>query len=426
MSELAKIIAAGEAPEAKELQNFIASVGNGVASDREIAEYTKAVFENGLDAQSTATVTTAMAESGTILDWSYLNGPIADKHSSGGVGDLVSLVLAPAVAACGVYVPMISGRGLGHSGGTLDKLESAPGFSAVVDLETFQRTVEEVGCAIVGQTASLAPADGRIYAVRDVTGTVASVPLITASILSKKLAGIGQNGNRSLVMDIKYGSGAFMKTTSEAKELAASITAVANAAGLNTEALLTPMDQPLAPCAGNAIELRYAIDVLQGRADDERLMTVVVDLGAKMLTMSGVAETDREGRQQIKEAIRTGQAGEKFLAMMNALGSNAESLDELRSQLPSAGLRFPVIAERKGFVTEIDTEEIGWAVVHLGGGRTEVGQEIDHSVGITDFLALETSVLEGDILAVIHADDLEKAAEAAERVRAAYTIRPEM
>jgi thymidine phosphorylase len=343
---------------------------------------------------------------------------VLDKHSTGGVGDTVSLALGPAVAACGGYVPMISGRGLGHTGGTLDKFDSIPGYVTQPDIGTFRRVTREVGCAIIGQTADLAPADKRLYAIRDVTATVESIDLITASILSKKLSA----GLQGLVMDVKFGSGAFMDNARDARALAESLVLVANGAGLPTSALLTDMNQPLASAAGNAVEMAYAVDYLTGRRREKRFHDVTVELSAEMLVLGGIAADIVEARAKIENAISSGKAAEVFQRMVTALGGPADFLENHENHLQAAPVVRPVHAERSGIVQSIATRHVGVAVVALGGGRTRPQDPIDHAVGLTGLAGIGETVDTNRPLAVVHARSEEAAEAAARMVRAAYVI----
>src|SRR5581483_2918668 len=297
----------------------------------------------------------------TVLDWSDMPGPVVDKHSTGGIGDNVSLMLAPALAACGCYIPMISGRGLGHTGGTLDKLDAIPGYVSVPDLARLRKTVSEVGCAIIGQTADLAPADRRLYAIRDVTATVESIPLITASILSKKLAA----GLQALVLDVKTGNGAFMQSLADSRALAENLVSVANGAGLRTSALITDMNEPLASAAGHGGEVRNAIDFLTGKEADVRLYRATTALAAELLVLAGV-DDERGAARKIEAAFESGKAAEKFAAMVVALGGPADLIEHPERHLPKAPVIRAVKAEKAGFVSAIDTRAIGLAVVELG------------------------------------------------------------
>ncbi len=344
-----------------------------------------AIFLNGMNRDEAVALTLAMRDSGDVLDWSHLGPAVVDKHSTGGVGDNVSLMLAPAVAACGAYVPMISGRGLGHTGGTLDKFDSIPGYTTAPDNALFRKVVEETGCAIIGQTGDLAPADKRIYAIRDVTATVESVPLITASILSKKLAA----GLKGLVLDVKVGSGAFMNSLPKAHELAISLVEVANGAGLRTTALLTDMDHPLASAAGNAVEMQNAVDFLTGKHIDARLWEVTVALGAQMLVSAGIAANAADGAARMEEAFRSGRAAERFGRMVAALGGPKDFIENAARYLPHPPVRIAVTADEatahrcRGNLA-FDARQIGLAVIELGGGRTHPADAIDHAVGLVN------------------------------------------
>jgi thymidine phosphorylase len=367
----------------EEIQGFIRGVTSGSVTEGQISALAMAVFLNGLDRGETIALTLAMRDSGDVLDWSDLDGPVVDKHSTGGVGDNVSLMLAPAIAACGAFNPMISGRGLGHTGGTLDKFDSIPGYKTQPDNDLFRKVVREVGCAVIGQTGNLAPADKRIYAIRDTTATVESIPLITASILSKKLAaGLG-----ALVLDVKVGSGAFMSTIDEARELASSLVEVAEGAGLATTALLSDMDHPLARCAGNAVEMRDAVDFLRGNNIDPRLWEITVALGAEMLVSGGLVRDVESGRAAISKAFKSGKAAEIFGKMVSALGGPVDFVEKPEKYLEVPPVYRVVKArpEHHGFKGHLgfDTRQVGLAVIELGGGRTRPGDPIDHAVGIT-------------------------------------------
>jgi len=361
-----------------------------------------------------------MTRSGTVLDWSALDlpGPVLDKHSTGGVGDNVSLMLAPLVAACGGFVPMISGRGLGHTGGTLDKLDSIPGYRSQPDLALFRKVVRETGAAIIGQTAELAPADRIVYAVRDVTATVESIPLITASILSKKLAA----GLHGLVMDVKTGSGAFMARHDDARDLAASIATVATGAGLPTTALITAMDQPLASAAGNAVEIRNAVDFLTGARRDARLEAVTVALAAEILVLGRIAADEAEARARIERALTSGAAAERFARMVAGLGGPADFVERMTAYLPAAPVVRPVFADGTGKVTVVDTRDVGLAVVGLGGGRTRPQDGIDHAVGFSALAALGDFVGPDRPIAFVHARSEADAEAAALALRNAYHV----
>src|SRR5215208_7256284 len=388
----------GGALEPELIEAFIEGLTSGRVSEGQAAAFAMAVFFRGLSVPERVALTHAMTLSGEVLTWD-LPGPVLDKHSSGGVGDTVSLALAPAVAACGGFVPMISGRGLGHTGGTLDKLDSIPGYASQPDIDAFRRVTREVGCAIIGQTADLAPADKRLYAIRDVTATVESIDLITASILAKKLAA----GLDGLVMDVKFGSGAFMANAEDARMLAESLVLVANRAGLPTSALLTDMHEPLASAAGNAVEVAYAVDYLTGRRREPRFHAVTVELAAEMLLLGRLAATIEEARAQIEEALSSGRAAETFGRMVAALGGPRDLLDDPKRHLKAAPIVAAIHAERAGVVQEIATRELGLAVVAKGGGRTRPEDAIDHAVGLTEMAAVGERVDGERPLAIAHA-----------------------
>jgi thymidine phosphorylase len=410
----------GATLSADEIAHFIDGLARGSIGDDQVAAFAMAVFFRGMTPREAADLTAAMTASGRTLDWRDLRGPVLDKHSTGGIGDNVSLMLAPAVAACGGFVPMIAGRGLGHTGGTIDKLEAIPGYQTAPDLAVFQSVVRDIGCAIVGQSADLAPADRRLYAIRDVTATVESIPLITASILSKKLAA----GLQGLVMDVKTGSGAFMPTLEESRALARSLVETGVAAGLPTRALITDMNEPLAPCGGNAVEVAHAIAFLKGETRDLRLREIVVALGAEMLTLGRLAGSLDDAGAKICDALDSGEAAERFARMVFALGGPRDLLRHPERHLAAAPVVIEVRADRAGFVSKIDSRALGLAVVALGGGRRHAADRIDPSVGLTDIAPVGVDVRETP-LARIHARDRDSAAEAAEAVRGAYSVADE-
>jgi thymidine phosphorylase len=403
---------------AEEVGAFAKGLVDGSFSEGQIAALAMAFIFRGATLPERTALTLGLARSGSTLDWPGLGGPILDKHSSGGIGDTVSLSLAPAVAACGGFVPMVSGRGLGHTGGTLDKLDSIPGYRSQPSLDDLRRAVREVGCAIIGQTDDIAPADRRLYAVRDITATVESVPLITASILSKKIAA----GLDGLVLDVKCGSGAFMATFEAAKELADSLVTVANSAGLRTNALITDMDEPLASVAGNALEVRYAIDHLTGAKREPRYHEVTVALGAEMLVLGRLAPDLAAARSVVEKAFASGAAAERFARMVVALGGPSGLLEDPDRHLAKAPVVRDIAPAGDGVVSAIDTRALGLAVVALGGGRTRVEDRIDPAVGLTDLAGIDASVGRGRPLARVHARDEAGAAAATETVRRAYSI----
>lgn len=411
----------GEALTAADIEAFVRGVTDGSVTEAQVAAFAMAVFFRDMTVDERVAYTRAMTTSGTVLRWD-LDGPVVDKHSTGGVGDTVSLMLAPAVAAAGAYVPMISGRGLGHTGGTYDKFESIPGYQAAPDLRSFQRVVRKVGCAVIGQTPELAPSDKRIYAVRDVTATVESIALITGSILSKKLAA----GLEGLAMDVKVGSGAFMERLGDARDLAGSLATVANGAGMPTNALLTDMDQPLADAAGNAVEMRHAIDYLTGARRQPRMHELVVALGAEMLLLGKVVRTLAAGRKRIEQAVASGAAAERFAKMVAAMGGPKDLVDKPAKHLVAATVQVPVHPTKPGVVRRVDTRAVGMAVVALGGGRTRPQDPIDHAVGLTELAGLGDRVdvggSSGRPLAMVHARTAADAESAAEAIRAAYAV----
>jgi thymidine phosphorylase len=418
--EIIRLKRDGGVLSAAEIGDFIAALTSGAVTDGQAAAFAMAIYFRGMSLDERVALTRAMTRSGAILDWRDMNlpGPILDKHSTGGVGDNVSLMLAPMLAACGAYVPMISGRGLGHTGGTLDKLDSIPGYASQPDLALFKRVVKEVGSAIIGQTADLAPADRRLYAIRDVTATVESVALITASILSKKLAA----GLQGLVMDVKTGSGAFMATLDGSRELATSIATVASDAGLPTVSLITDMNEPLASAAGNAVEVMNAVDYLTGSRRDARLNRVTMALGAELLALSGLARDVDAGAAALKRALDTGAAAERFERMVAGLGGPKDFVSRAHEVLPRAPILVEATPERRGFVTEIDVRAVGLAVVELGGGRARAADSIDPAVGLTELAPIGAEVGPHAPLARVHARVPDQAEAAVRRLRAAYRL----
>jgi len=383
-------------------------------NDAQVGAMAMAIFKQGLSHQETVHLTNAMMNSGEVLSWDNvtsadgfsLNGPILDKHSTGGVGDKVSFMLAAIVAACGGYVPMISGRGLGHTGGTADKLESIAGFNVQPKLAQFKRIVADLGMAIISQTPELAPADKRLYAIRDITATVASIPLITASILSKKLAA----GLDVLVMDIKVGNGALMTDLKQARALARSITSVANDAGVNTQAIITDMNQVLGNSAGNALEIEETVKYLTGELHEPRLHQVVVSLAKAMLINSKLAADGDSAIVKIDRALASGKAAEIFAKMISALGGPNDLLEKPWRSMNKAKVIIDVLAPCHGYLSTMQTRNIGFSVVGLGGGRTSNEQIIDHSVGFDRILPIATKVNKSDVIARVHASSKVSAA----------------
>ena len=409
----------GGRPSAEELGWFAAGLANGQVSDAQAGAFAMAVLLKGLGDEGRVALTRAMRDSGRVLEWD-LPGPVVDKHSTGGIGDCVSLLLAPALAASGAYVPMISGRGLGHTGGTLDKLEAIPGFRTGLDETAFRRQLRDFGCAIVAASADLAPADRRLYGIRDVTGTVGSVDLITASILSKKLAA----GLEALVLDVKYGSGAFMKTPEAAEELARALVATAQGAGCMTSALITDMTQPLATAAGNALEVIEVMETLTGTSVNTALWDLTAALGGEVLALAGLAADADDGAARIEQVLESGAAAERFGEMVAAQGGPGDFVDRWPDRLPAAPVMLEVPALEDGFVTAIDGEALGHAVVHLGGGRQREGDRVNPSVGLSDLAGLGEEAGAGVPLAMVHAASEEAARAAVQAVQAAYRIGP--
>jgi thymidine phosphorylase len=406
---------------ADEISELVAGIADGSVSDAQVGALAMAIFLQGMTGAERVALTGAMTRSGDVLEWgdAGLGGPVLDKHSTGGVGDKVSLLLAPIVAACGAAVPMISGRGLGHTGGTLDKLEAIPGYDVAPDSDHLRAAVARVGCAIVGQTARLAPADRRLYAIRDATGTVESIPLIVGSILSKKLAA----GLDALVMDVKVGSGAFLPDVERARELARAIVDVARGNGLPTSALLTDMSQVLGRTAGNAVEVRESIDHLTGAARDERLTEVTLALSAELLVLGDVFTEVAEARAAAERALEGGAAAERFAAMVAELGGPSDLMEAPERHLRPAPVIRPVQAAEAGTVTVVDVRAVGMAVVGLGGGRARESDPVDHSVGFTEVAALGERVGPGERpLAVVHARDEVSAQRAADTLRRAVEL----
>lgn len=403
---------------AEEIQFFVDGITSGAVSEGQISALAMAVYFKGMELDERVALTLAMRDSGSVLDWSELDGPVVDKHSTGGVGDNVSLMLAPALAACGAFVPMISGRGLGHTGGTLDKFDSIPGYVTQPDNILFRKVTKQVGCAIIGQTSDLAPADKRFYGIRDVTATVESIHLITASILSKKLAA----GLDGLVLDVKSGTGAFMPTHEESIALARSLVTVANGAGVRTSALITDMNEPLASAAGNAIEMKNAVEFLTGDALDPRNWMITVALGAEMLLISDLVATREEGKAKMEEAFQSGAAAEKFGQMVTALGGPADFVENWQSHLTLAPMVADIYPETSGIVNAIDTRTIGLAVVELGGGRRKASDQIDHAVGLDELAGIRRIVDTKTPIARVYANNQDQIDRATQMVRDAYTI----
>ena len=401
-----------------QLQAVAQGIGSGAWSEGQVAAFAMAVAWRGMSADECRAFTLALRDSGQRLRWEHLPGPVLDKHSTGGVGDCVSLLLAPLLAACGGYVPMISGRGLGHTGGTLDKLESLPGYDVNPSPERLRRVVAEVGCAIVGQSADLVPADRRLYAVRDVTATVDVPDLIVASILSKKLAG----GAQALVLDVKTGSGAQLPSLAAARALSDRMLAVAEGSGLTLRVALSDMGQVLGREAGNALEVRAVLDLLRGHGGCPRLRELTLALAGELLCLGGLAADAADADRRLRHALASGAAADRFARMVAALGGPNDLLERPQAYLPQAPVQRPVLAFGDGYVAALDVRALGQVVVDLGGGRTHPGQALDHAVGLAAVVGCGGRIEPGQPLAIVHARCEADAQVAVDAVRRAYTI----
>nr|WP_287411710.1 thymidine phosphorylase [Pseudodesulfovibrio sp.] len=403
-----------------DIESMVRGITDESVSEGQVAAFAMAVFFQGMSMQERIDLTVAMKNSGTIIDWPTLGfkSGVVDKHSTGGVGDKVSLILGPLAAACGAFVPMISGRGLGHTGGTLDKFDAIPGYDTTPDLETFVTVTREAGCAIIGQTSDLAPADRRLYSIRDVTATVESIDLITASILSKKLAA----GLQGLVMDVKYGSGAFMEKYEDARKLAESIAHVATGAGVPTVALLTDMNEVLGHSVGNALEMQEAVDFLTGKYRDSRLMQVVFVLTGEMLILAGLARDIGEATIKMNAALDSGTAADCFGTMVKGLGGPVDFVQKAAEYLDAAPVEMAVYPESAGFVTAMDNRAVGMTLVAMKGGRIRAEQPIDYGVGMTNFAHIGDKIGPDVPICRVFARDEEQANMAAERIREAVQV----
>jgi thymidine phosphorylase len=407
----------GRVPSADEIKWFASGLASGVVTDAQAGAFAMAVLLKGLGEAGRVALTTGMRDSGQVLAWD-LPGPVIDKHSTGGIGDCISLLLAPALAACGAYVPMISGRGLGHTGGTLDKLEAIPGFRTSLPEDQLRRQMKEIRCAIVSASAEIAPADRRLYAIRDVTGTVESIDLITASILSKKLAA----GLEALVLDVKCGSGAFMKTLEDAEALARALVFAAQGAGCMTSALITDMSQPLATAAGNALEVSEVMETLTGTSVNAALWDLTMALGGEALALGGIADDVADGEGRIAHVLESGAAADAFGRMVAAQGGPADFVDRWPDRLPAATVIREVPCPRQGFVQSIDGEALGLTVVRLGGGRQREGDKVNPSVGLSDLAGIGEDIGPGDPLCMVHAATEAQAEAAIRAIQAAYVL----
>ncbi|MGH8290096.1 MAG: thymidine phosphorylase [Steroidobacteraceae bacterium] len=413
----------GAALTEEEIEFLVRGLVDSTIPAEQVAALAMAVFFRSMSLTEAGALTVAMADSGVRVRWDELRGrgPVIDKHSTGGVGDKVSFLLAPIAAACGCFVPMISGRGLGHTGGTLDKLDAVPGYRSMPPVEEFRRVVRSVGCAIIGQTDDLAPADRRLYAIRDVTATVESIPLITASILSKKIAA----GLDALVMDVKTGSGAFMQTLEESRALARSIIGVAATAGLRAHAVISDMSQTLGWSVGNALEIAEVLAFLKGEAQEPRLAEVVFALVAEMLIMGQLADDPARARKQAEAAVRSGQAAERFARMVVELGGPSDLLTNAARHLPKAPLVEPIFPVAEGYVSRVDARGVGNLLVELGAGRQAAGQRLDLAVGFIDVAGIGTHVGRDRPLATVHARSAQQVGRATEVLRALVSLSEE-
>jgi thymidine phosphorylase len=405
---------------ARDIKEFVEGITSGEVEEAQMAAFAMAVFLKGMNIEETAELTACMRDSGETLHWD-LPGPVLDKHSTGGVGDMVSLILGPIIAACGAYVPMISGRGLGHSGGTVDKLESIPGYNTQPDNQLFRRCVAEVGICIIGQTTNLAPADKKLYAIRDITATVESIPLITASILSKKLA----EHLSALVMDIKVGNGAFMTCLEQAEKLSQSIVQVAAELGVKTHVLITDMNSPLAYSAGNALEISEVIAFLNNQRCHPDLLEVTLEMAAEMLLLGGLSSDHETALARARQTLKDGSAAKRFQSMVSLLGGPSDLIHTPHKYLPKAPFIQSVPSSQDGFICGYNTTEIGMIVVGLGGGRTHCDEEIDHSVGLSELPPIGSEVKQGSPLVTIHARDVKQWQTAAEHFLASIVLSSE-
>ncbi|HSM69106.1 MAG TPA: thymidine phosphorylase [Xanthomonadales bacterium] len=408
----------GQVLDAAEIRHFIQGVASGEVTDAQVGAFTMAVRYRGMETSEQTALTLAMRDTGRVLEWEGLDGPVLDKHSTGGVGDWVSLALAPAIAAAGGFVPMISGRGLGHTGGTLDKLESIPGFSVRMDLDALHKLVRRNGLAMIGQGPDLAAADARLYAVRDVTATVESAPLIVSSILAKKLAECLDG----LVLDVKTGNGASLPDRDQALDLARNLCATANRAGTPCRALLTDMDQPLGWAAGNGLEVREAIDFVSGRKRNPRLLEVMLGLGAELLVLGDLASDREAALEKLNRLLDSGAVAERFAIMVAGQGGPADLLEHPGRYLPDAPVVRPVSASQGGWITRMDTRALGMTVVRLGGGRLSVSDTIDPAVGLSGLPDVGDRFEPGQPLCQVHAGSEADWAAAAERVTTAIEL----
>jgi pyrimidine-nucleoside phosphorylase len=404
----------------EEIEFFIAGITNGRVADYQVSALLMAIYLNGMNDAEQQALTEAMLNSGNILDFTDIPKPKADKHSTGGVGDKTSIIIAPLVAACGVCVPMISGRGLGHTGGTLDKLESIPGYNVNLSATEFKQVLDQVGYAMAGQTAELAPADKKMYALRDATSTVESIPLIVASIISKK----GAAGLDAMIIDVKVGNGAFMREEARAESLAHALVSTGNSCGIKTRALLTDMNQPLGGMVGNSLEVLECINLLRGEANEAArpVLDLSMELCAHMLVLANVDQTIEAAHERLDEVLKSGKALECLQKNVAAQGGDPRVCDAPQEFLPLVSETVKVESPRSGFITKVDTTEIGHAIAAIGGGRVRIEDTVDPTVGFTSELKLGDQVRAGEAIGVVYCADSDAAAEAARRIQAAYEI----
>jgi len=407
----------------EEIEFFIGGITSGRIADYQVSALLMAIYLNGMDQNEQQSLTEAMLNSGSILDFSDIPKAKADKHSTGGVGDKTSIIIAPLVAACGVYVPMISGRGLGHTGGTLDKLESIPGYRVNLSATEFKQVLQQVGYAMAGQTAELAPADKKMYALRDATATVEAIPLIVASIISKKAAA----GLDAMIIDVKVGNGAFMRQESRAKDLAHALVSTGNSCGIKTRALLTDMNQPLGSAVGNSLEVKECIEILRGEASEGAgpVLDLSLELCAHMLILANVDKTVEDARARLRGVLDSGEALESLRRNIEAQGGEPRVCDKPAQFLPLVRESVKVESPRSGYITSIDTTEIGHAIAAIGGGRVRIEDTIDPTVGFISELKLGEQVKSGEALGAVYCADEAAAREASQRIQAAYHISDE-
>jgi pyrimidine-nucleoside phosphorylase len=404
----------------EEIDFFVAGVTSGRIADYQVSALLMAIYLNGMNEPEQQALTQAMLNSGNILDFSDIPKPKADKHSTGGVGDKTSIIIAPLVAACGVCVPMISGRGLGHTGGTLDKLESIPGYRVNLSATEFKQVLDHVGYAMAGQTAEIAPADKKMYALRDATATVEAIPLIVASIISKK----GAAGLDAMIIDVKVGNGAFMREEARARDLAHALVRTGNSCGIKTRALLTDMNQPLGGAVGNSLEIQECIHILRGEANEAArpVLELSLELSAHMLMLANVEQTVAAAHQRLEEVLNSGKALECLRSNIAAQGGEPRVCDDPGSFLPLVRETVKVESPRSGFITRVDTTEIGHAIAAIGGGRVRIEDTVDPTVGFTSELKVGDQVAEGEAIGTVYCADAATAAGAARRIQAAYHI----